>query len=135
MDVNLVGNNANLITKVYNTDTTYQYNTNNSNLENKIDTLETAETKKSETEDNEESKEKKDVYDKKELDKALKKLNKFLEDDRTHAEYSVHKDLGTIMIKVIDEDTNKVILEVPPKKILDMVASMCKEFGLIDKKA
>jgi flagellar protein FlaG len=26
-------------------------------------------------------------------------------------------------------------LEVPSKKILDMVASMCKEVGLLDKKA
>lgn len=132
MDVNLVGNNTNPITKAYGSDAAYQYNINNIDSENKI---ETAETKKSENEDSKENKEKKDLYDKKELDKALKKLNKFLEDDRTHAEYSVHKDLKTIMIKVIDEDTNKVILEVPPKKILDMVASMCKEFGLIDKKA
>lgn len=135
MDVNLVGNNSNLITKVYNTDTTYQYSGNNINSDNKIETAETAGAKKSEAEDNKQNKEKKDEFDKKELDKALKKLNKFLEDDRTHAEYSVHKDLGTIMIKVIDEDTNKVILEVPPKKILDMVASMCREFGLLDKKA
>lgn len=73
--------------------------------------------------------------DKKELDKALKKINNFLKDERTHAEYSVHKDLNTIMIKIIDEDTKEVILEVPPKKILDMVASMCKQVGLLDKKA
>lgn len=72
--------------------------------------------------------------DKKELDKSLKKLNRFLEDDSAHAEYSVHEDFGTIMIKIIDDKTKEVILEVPPKKILDMVASMCRQFGLIDKK-
>ncbi|MBN1044477.1 MULTISPECIES: flagellar protein FlaG [unclassified Clostridium] len=74
-------------------------------------------------------------YSKDELDKALKKLNKFLEDDKAHAEYSVHEDLGSIMIKIIDDNTKEVILEVPPKKILDMIASMCKQFGLLDKKA
>ncbi|ETJ19569.1 FlaG family protein [human gut metagenome] len=73
--------------------------------------------------------------DKKELDKSLKKLNRFLEDDLAHAEYSVHEDFGTVMIKIIDDNTKEVILEIPPKKILDMVASMCKQFGLIDKKA
>lgn len=74
-------------------------------------------------------------YDKKELDKALDKLNKFLEDEKTHAEYSVHEDLGTIMIKIMDEKNDKVLLEVPPKKILDMVASLCKAVGLFDEKA
>lgn len=73
--------------------------------------------------------------DRKELDKSLNKLNRFLEDESAHAEYSIHEDFGTIMIKIIDDKTKEVILEVPPKKILDMVASMCKQFGLIDKKA
>jgi flagellar protein FlaG len=73
--------------------------------------------------------------DRKKLDKSLDKLNRFLEDESAHAEYSVHEDFGTIMIKIIDDNTKEVILEIPPKKILDMVASMCKQFGLIDKKA
>ncbi|NME82797.1 flagellar protein FlaG [Clostridium sp. SM-530-WT-3G] len=74
-------------------------------------------------------------FNKKELDKSLNKLNRFLEDESVHAEYSVHEDFGTVMIKIIDDATKEVILEVPPKKILDMVASMCKQFGLLDKKA
>lgn len=74
-------------------------------------------------------------FNKKELDKSLNKLNRFLEDESVHAEYSVHEDFGTVMIKIVDDVTKEVILEVPPKKILDMVASMCKQFGLLDKKA
>lgn len=73
--------------------------------------------------------------DKKKLDKSLDKLNRFLEDESAHAEYSVHEDFGTIMVKIIDDKTKEVILEIPPKKILDMIASMCKQFGLLDKKA
>lgn len=72
-------------------------------------------------------------YSKDDLDKAINKINKFLEDDKTHAEYSVHKDLGTMMIKIVDDDTKDVIVELPPEKILDMIASMCKSFGLLDK--
>lgn len=74
-------------------------------------------------------------YTKKELDDALKKVNNFLKDEKTHAEYSVHKDLGTLMIKIVNDESDKVILEIPPKKILDMVASMCRQVGLLDKKA
>lgn len=40
------------------------------------------------------------------------------------------------MIKIIDNETNEVIFEVPPKKILDMVTKMCELAGvLLDKKA
>ncbi|AGX44928.1 flagellar protein FlaG [Clostridium saccharobutylicum] len=74
-------------------------------------------------------------YTTKELDNAMKKINNFLKDEKTRAEYSFHKDFGTLMIKIIDEDTNEVILETPPKKILDMVASMCRQVGLFDRKA
>ena len=73
-------------------------------------------------------------YDKKELDKAVNKLNKFLEDEDTHAEYSRHKDLGTLMVKIVDDKNDKVLLEAPPEKVLDMVASLCKAVGIIDKK-
>lgn len=76
----------------------------------------------------------KNKYNKKELDKALEKVNNFLKDDKTHAEYSVHKDFGTLMIKIVDDESDKVVMELPPEKILDMIASMCKQFGLLDKK-
>lgn len=74
-------------------------------------------------------------YNKKDLDDAMNKINNFLKDEHTHAEYSYHKEMKTMMIKIVDEDTKEVILEIPPKKILDMVASMIKQFGLLDKRA
>lgn len=77
----------------------------------------------------------KDV-DEKAVKKAVDKLNKFLEDDKTHAEYEVHDKLKDIMIKIVDDKTGEVIQEIPPKKILDMVAKMCEMVGIIfDKKA
>lgn len=77
----------------------------------------------------------KESFTKEELDKALKKLNKFLEDDTTHAEYEKHEDLGTLMIKIIDDETDKVVIELPPEKVLNMIASLCKQVGILDKKA
>lgn len=74
-------------------------------------------------------------YNKKDLNDALKKINNFLKDDKTHAEYTYNEEMKTMMVKVIDENTKEVILEIPPKKILDMVASMLKQVGLLDKKA
>lgn len=76
-------------------------------------------------------------FNKKDLDLALKKLNNFLKHESSHAEYSVHETFSnTIMIKIIDDETKQVIMEIPPKKILDMVAKMCEMLGIgIDKKA
>lgn len=88
-----------------------------------------------ETKTSSENEAKNKEYGKGDLEKALKMVNNFLKDERTHAEYSYHKELKTTMIKIINEDTKEVILEIPPKKILDMVASICKQFGLLDKRA
>lgn len=72
----------------------------------------------------------------KEVEKSVEKLNKFLEDEKVHVEYEFHDKLKQLMIKIIDDDTKEVIQELPPKKILDMVAKMCEMVGiLMDKKA
>lgn len=73
----------------------------------------------------------------KEAQKAIDKLNKFLDGEGSHAEYSFHDKLKhDIMIKIVDDKTGQVIQEIPPKKILDMIAKMCEMVGIIfDKKA
>lgn len=127
MDVNNIGQNM-INTSSYNT---------NSDLSQYVEAnaeVEVPQVQKVETQSpnlNNDNKE----YNKKDLDDALKKINNFLKDDKTHAEYSYHKEMKTMMVKVIDENTKEVILEIPPKKILDMVASMMKQVGLLDKKA
>ena len=72
----------------------------------------------------------------KDLKKAVDRLNKFVETDNVRVEYDVHPQFKDIMIRIIDKKTGDVITEVPPKKILDMVAKMCELAGVIfDKKA
>lgn len=75
-------------------------------------------------------------YREEDLKEAVDKLNKFLNHENTYVEYSVHKELGDIMVKIINQDTKEVIVECPPKKILDLVAKMMELVGVaIDKKA
>jgi flagellar protein FlaG len=80
--------------------------------------------------------ENKDISEK-ELKNAVGKLNKFLEDNKTHAEYEYHDKLkNDLMIRIVDNESGKVVQEVPPRKILDMVAKMLEMVGiLIDKRA
>lgn len=75
-------------------------------------------------------------FSEKDLEKAVDKLNKFLEDENVHAVYERHDKFNQIMIKIVDNNTKEVVAEYPPKKILDMVAKMCEMVGiLVDKKA
>ncbi len=72
----------------------------------------------------------------KDVEKSVEKLNKFLEDEQVHVEYEVHDKFNQLMIKIIDDNTKEVIQELPPRKIIDMVAKMCEMVGiLMDKKA
>ena len=44
-------------------------------------------------------------------------------------EFSIHEETNQIMIKVVDNNTHKVIKEVPPEKILDMLANIIELSG------
>ena len=72
-----------------------------------------------------------------EIKKAVDKLNKFLQEEITHVEYERHDVLkNQFVIRIINNETKEVIKEIPPKKILDMVAEMYKLAGVIlDEKA
>lgn len=72
----------------------------------------------------------------KQIRNAVSKINKLLEGEGTHLKYEKHDVLNQMIVKVIDNNTNEVINEIPNEKILDMVAKMCEMAGiLVDKKA
>ncbi|MCM8900487.1 flagellar protein FlaG [Caldicoprobacter algeriensis] len=62
---------------------------------------------------------------------AVKRANKALEGTNRRFEYSIHDQTNTIMIKVIDTETNEVIREIPPEKILNLIAKLWELAGII----
>ncbi len=53
----------------------------------------------------------------------------------TRCEYSYHEETNRVSIKVIDDDTDEVIREIPPKESLDMLQKMWEMAGiLVDEK-
>ena len=129
MDVNGIGQNANNINSYSSNSTLSEYAQTKTEVD--VPQVQKVETKSLEVNNNNKNQE----YSKKDLDNALKKINNFMKDDKTHAEYTYNEEMKTMMVKVIDENTKDVLLEIPPKKILDMVASMCRQVGLLDRKA
>lgn len=66
--------------------------------------------------------------------KNLELVNRRLIGPDTRLEFSVHKGTHEIIVKVINEDTDEVIKEIPPEKILDLVAKIWEIVGLfVDK--
>ncbi|MBM7582630.1 flagellar protein FlaG [Caldicoprobacter guelmensis] len=62
---------------------------------------------------------------------AVKQVNKALEGTNRRFEYSIHEQTNTIVIKVIDTETNEVIREIPPEKILNLIAKLWELAGII----
>ena len=65
------------------------------------------------------------------LIKTIEKVNKKLRGIPTSLEFVIHEKTHDIMIKVINQETGEVIREIPPEKILDMVANFLEKAGLI----
>lgn len=71
-----------------------------------------------------------------EVKKSVAKLNDFFDPVKTNLKFEFHEDLHEYYVTIVDPLTNEVVREIPPKKILDMVAQMTEFIGvLIDEKA
>jgi flagellar protein FlaG len=82
----------------------------------------------------EEKKETQEVS-KEQLEKVVKGMNEFLQPSQTSLKFKLHDKLKEYYVQIIDERTNEVIREIPPRKLLDMYAAMMEYVGLIvDKK-
>lgn len=66
-----------------------------------------------------------------ELSEAVKRANRALEWAKRHFEYSVHDQTNTFVVKVIDSETDELIREIPPERLLDLVARLWEVAGLI----
>lgn len=62
---------------------------------------------------------------------AIERANDALSVANRKFEYSIHEETKEIMVKVIDSETDEVIREIPPEKILDMVAKMWEMAGIL----
>ena len=89
------------------------------------------------------SKDNKDVENKKdcnnindkEINKALQKLNGFLSDEKARATLSYREDSNRLIVTIYDKD-DKILMQIPSEKVLDIVDKMSELLGVsVDKKA
>lgn len=68
---------------------------------------------------------------KQELEKAVEQSNKLIFKDDNRFEFKIHERTGRIMVKLVDKETDEIIKEIPPEKILDLVASIWDLVGIL----
>ncbi len=61
----------------------------------------------------------------------VNRANKAITGASCSFEYSIHERTKEIMVKVINKDTKEVIREIPPEKILDLVAKLWEIAGIL----
>ncbi|GAA5415649.1 hypothetical protein Pryu01_00680 [Paraliobacillus ryukyuensis] len=69
--------------------------------------------------------------DKKQVEGMVEALNEFLEPTHTSIKFKVHDKLDKYYVTVVDSDTDELIKEIPPKKLLDVYAAMAEFMGFI----
>ena len=62
---------------------------------------------------------------------AIEKANKSLAVALRRLDFSVHEKTNSIMVKVVNTETDEIVREFPSEKILDMVAKMWEMAGII----
>ncbi|CQR46405.1 flagellar protein FlaG [Paraliobacillus sp. PM-2] len=66
----------------------------------------------------------------------VEQLNELLDPSFTDVKFEFHDKLERYYVTVVDQNTKEVIKEIPPKKMLDLYASIAESIGLIvDEKA
>lgn len=58
------------------------------------------------------------------MEMAVEQLKEAASQHATNLDFSVHEGTGRTIIKVIDMDTEKVVREIPPEEVLDLVKSI-----------
>lgn len=65
----------------------------------------------------------------------ITKANNTMKNTRTRAEFTYHEKINRVSIKILDEDTNEVIREIPPEATIETIEKMWEMLGLfVDEK-
>lgn len=65
------------------------------------------------------------------LEEAVVDINDFLFRENSRFEFKIHERTNRVMVKLMDNDTNEVIREIPPEKMLDIVGGIWDFVGIL----
>lgn len=65
------------------------------------------------------------------VQEAVNKMNEMLEVNNSTSKFMFHEGLERYYVTVVNRDTDEVVKEIPPKKLLDAFYEMQKMLGMI----
>ena len=66
-----------------------------------------------------------------EMTTVVRELEKIFTMFNRRLEFSINQELGEVIVKVVDTDTDKVIKEIPPKELQDLHVKFKETIGLL----
>lgn len=70
-------------------------------------------------------------FSKDKLEKAVESINEFLQIEHTTSKFVFHEGLNKYYVHLVDTDTDEVVKEIPPERLLDAFYQMQKLAGMI----
>ena len=70
-------------------------------------------------------------YNQSDLQRAVEETNRLIFKDKGRFEFKIHERTNRMMVKLVDKETDEVLKEIPPEKILDLVASIWDLVGIL----
>ena len=86
---------------------------------------------KEETTQTHQEKPKEAVFSKEELQNKVDKINEYILGYNAQFSFKVHEGTGRTLVRMIDTQTHNVIKEIPPEKMLDLVANIWDLMGIV----
>lgn len=69
------------------------------------------------------------------IDRIIQDVNEVMQGSMTHFEFKIHEKSGEVIVKLIDNETEEVVREIPSEKIVEIMANLRELVGLcVDKK-
>lgn len=72
-----------------------------------------------------------DISKNKLLEEMLKELQEVRKTHATQLKFEYHEGLREYFMSIVDSNTQEVLKEIPPKKLLDLYAAIQKNIGFI----
>ena len=72
-----------------------------------------------------------DRVTKEKLEEAVASINEFIHAEKKSSKFILHEGLDKYYVRLVDADTDEVIKEIPPERLLDAFYEMQKLAGMI----
>ena len=65
------------------------------------------------------------------LEEVIRESNRMIFGDKEKFAFTIHEGTGRFLVRLVDKETEEVVREIPPEKLLDLVANIWEMVGIL----